>query len=116
MRNGAPLWTDDQVKQLQKLAGKKTCTEIGKIVGRSKHSVKNKILSMDLPRYSATLKAQQAMAPAREPMIALYKNHNPKKPVGTSEVHTKLEWCPECRSPVSNWMEHRERMKCQKIK
>jgi hypothetical protein len=25
-------------------------------------------------------------------------------------IRTRIEWCPQCRAPVSNWQEHYERM------
>lgn len=111
-----PNWTPEQLDELKKYAGALPCSQIGKMLGRSKDAVKNKITSLDLPRFVVTFEVRQK-APTkskttpspREPLVALYKNHT-KRFVTQEDASTRIEWCPQCFSPVSNWQEHFERL------
>lgn len=118
----SPNWTLVQVEELKRLAGTIPCSQIGKILDRTKDAVKNKINSLGLPRFGLTFEHQQKAIkkpkqvkvvepiPVREPMVALYQNHEAAaKKVTRTEVMSRIEWCPQCYSPVSNWAEHFER-------
>lgn len=93
-----------------------TCGKIGAILGRTKDAVKNKIYTLELPRFMAAQRTKadrptpKPKEEKRPPLIAVYKNHNPKKAPVPTEVHSRLEWCKQCGSPVSSWIEHRERL------
>lgn len=119
----SPNWTLAQTEELKKLAGTMPCSQIGKILDRTKNAVNNKIAILGLPRFATTFQGQQkalkkpkhvkVVEPksVKEPMVALYKNHEAAaaKLVTRTEVPSRIEWCPQCYSPVSNWAEHFER-------
>lgn len=107
-----PNWNTEEIEKLKTLAGTMSSSKIGKLLGRTKDAVKNKIIFLDLPRFAITFEVHQKKAPApKEPMMALYKNHaaEARRLLPRLMAPTKIEWCPECHSPVSNWAEHEER-------
>lgn len=112
----APCWNPEQLKELGALAGKKSCKDIGILLGRSKDAVKHKINELGLPKFAITFEqkheaATKPKAP-RGPMIARFKNHAAaaeREIKAQTRSLTVIEWCPQCFSPVSNWQEHFER-------
>lgn len=121
----SPNWTLEQIEELKRLAGTMSSSQIGKVLGRSKDAVKNKITTLGLPRFATTFQVQQKALtkpkqekvieptppPPPEPMVALYQNHEAvaKKSLIRPDMTSRIEWCPECCAPVSNWAEHFER-------
>jgi hypothetical protein len=117
-----PYWTAEETEKLKQLAGTMSCFQIGQQLGRSKDAVKNKILILDLPRYTASLPVElktpkkrvrnrygaTPVAPRKkEPMTSPYKNQA-ARPIRT-EAPSRIEWCSTCHAPVSDWIGHEER-------
>ena len=122
-------WTPEQVDTLKQYAGKMSSKQIGALIGRSKNAVKNKLAAMDLSRFAVEtkpkvikkrirkpkpkpVKVAPAPAPEKPPMVSRFKNHEAeaRKSLPHHDGPSKIEWCPQCYSPVSNWAEHFERL------
>jgi hypothetical protein len=118
----APFWSPEQLEELNALAGKKSCAQIGKIVGRTKDAVRHKINELGLSQFALSFEAQQKAktkpkdVPKKPPLVARFKNHAAaakKEEQARRQIYhqepTKIEWCSTCYAPVSNWGEHFER-------
>lgn len=118
MKNIEQKWTEEEVKQLRKLAKTMPTPEIAIIMGRSRDSVKNKMDRAWIPRF---IPPKAIETPAEMPEVVIEPvvvasvpeiKEDPKpvlhKPVVRD--YSVIEWCPECHSPVSNWTDHQQRL------
>lgn len=91
-------WTASDIQTLVELRSKGlTPSAIGKEMGRSRDSVRNKIKSMQLKGNV------DASAVPKETVVPVKKNM-------AIESHSMIDYCPNCHSPVSNWPDHLARM------
>ena len=99
-------WTEEEIKILLAMEGKFGPSEIGKKLGRSRDSVRHKIISLkrsgDRPARVSRTHKETISYPSME---------TPKKTVRYDpDKECSIVWCPNCKSPVSNWDDHLGRM------
>ena len=115
-------WSDFELNQLKELAGHFPASHISSQIGRSTEGVRKMIKKLGLKSFVTTPPKPRPVA-ARNPSV---RKDTPKpvvapiKPVTVRKAsvshisYPPLEWCPSCHSPVSNWVDHQNRLGCKR--
>lgn len=110
-------WTPKEIEELKTLRKGRGPTEIGKLLNRSRDSVRHKLRWLkekgiaEAPGGPVSAPEGKWTHPFQAPIATAPK---PKVRKGTTSEHGSLEWCQTCGAPVSNWGEHTMRIGCQR--
>jgi len=105
------IWTKEETDQVIALLAKGLGpTAISKELGRTKDSVRHRM------RF---IKAKSIPVPVAPQEIKKEAKRQEPKPLRKKEqtgyvTYPPLEWCGECHAPVSNWVDHGNRMGCKR--
>jgi len=133
MANQYAPWSDMELNQLKELAGQFSAVHISAQIGRSVEGVRKQIRKLGLKGFVSTPPKPRPIA-SREPSavpgwaktatstpVAPVKPVALRKPlvvresrVSNNVSYPPLEWCPSCHSPVSNWVDHQNRLGCKR--
>ena len=112
------FWDAQDVERLRSLAPEKTLRELAAELGRSPRAVRSKLAALGLkcahqprPRREPAATPQ----PVRVRVVRLPKEKTasiaaPRRIRPRRIEVSRIEYCPRCHAPVSNWGEHFERM------
>lgn len=132
-------WPEHELAQLRELAGKYPSTELSKmIVGRSAMGIQKMIRKQGLPRFvqyppdRPRAERKKRVRKPRPVKVAVERPKHVEKPVAapvrvktyvepraglrqaakkvSSVSYPPLEYCMNCHSPVSSWVDHESRM------
>ena len=100
-------WTQDETNQLIALRSRGLGpTEIGRELKRTRDSVRHKIKFLKRNKITIPVAVKEVKKEEERPLR--------KKEQTGYVTYPLLEWCGQCHSPVSNWVDHHNRMGCKK--
>lgn len=108
-------WTDKETERLLELKKTLNNSQVAKELARTKDSVRHRLAWLkDKKLFESPIPSPVAIKVVKED-VQQEKNGKPlrkKEPSKHQVSYPPLEWCPTCHSPVSNWIDHRNRMGC----
>jgi len=114
-------WTPEQVELLRAKGAALDCAKLAALTGKSPRGVRSKADALGIrvkasarmwgPKKRRTPGKRRGVVDARA-MSPAAGSGRPMRlvPARKRSEASRLEWCPECGAPVSNWQQHTERM------
>lgn len=121
MGNQFSPWSDFELNQLKELAGQFSAVHISALIGRSVEGVRKQIRKLGLKSFQNTPPKPRPRAAGKpverkdtpKPVLSPIKPTVLRKANVTHVSYPPLEWCSQCHSPVSNRIDHQNRMGCK---